>query len=272
MITDLEIPAANPFVFNLANLNGSNVEIDYEDYLPVTALMRLNTQYQAGIYPPEPDFYPDWLINEQIAIQIRGDITSAAAIIYGPGVGASMTQTTITPSGFTVVVRRFTYTPTVAGYYYILLLVSTTSNTYQYISHTFKVNDNLSNDKNLIELGFYDDENVNGFVFDADIYKAYYTGQWKISPQQRNSSIIDEDVTALLASKSYNKKSVTITDVDQLYYEVIAKQLENDTVYLNGMAYICKEPPEIEYIDKSTLVNVTFELTAKYDNNYINIP
>lgn len=272
MINDFDIPAANPFLFNLVLMNGANVEIDYDEYLPIESLMQLNTKYQAGIYPSEPDYFPDWLINKQIAFQVNGDITSAAAIIHGPGISTVMTNTTITPSGYTVAVRRFTYTPSVPGYYYIHLIIATTSNAYQYISHTFKVSNTLQEDKNLIELGFYSDENVNGFVFDSDIYKAYYTGQWKISQQQRNSSIIDEDVTYLLASKSYNKKSVTITDVDELYYNIIAKQLENTTIYLNGMAYICKEPPDIEYSDKSRLVNVTFELTAKYNNNNINIP
>jgi hypothetical protein len=266
-MTDLEIPIMNPFIFNLSLLNGSNVTIDYENQMPIDGLMQLNEQYQAGIFPSEPNVYPDWKTNEEIAIQINGDITSALAIINGPGIRTAMSQSTITPAGYLVSVRKFTYTPTVEGYYYINLVVSTTSNAYEFISHTFKVGP--ATDKNLIELGFYADENTPNFVFDA-VYKSYYTSQWKIAQQQRNSSIIDEDVTNLVASKSYAKKTVTLTEINHLYYDVVAKQLESEYVYLNGLTYICKEPPDFEYTGKSDLVNITFELTAKYNNNIIN--
>ena len=272
MITDFFIPAANPFMFVLESIGGSNVSIDYDNYFPVEGLMELNTQYQAGIFPTEPNVFLNWKINEEINIQVNGDILGANARIYCNNTNSAMATHTITPSGYTVDVRRFSYTPTVSGYYYITIRVATPTQSYLYRSHTFKIVDDLSEDKKIIELGFYSDENINGFVFDANRYKAYYTGQWKVSPQQRNSSIVSEDVEYVVASQSFAKKTLIISDIHHIYYDVVAKQMENKYIYLNGMAYTCKEPPEIEYKDKSDLVDITCDLTAQYDNNYINIP
>lgn len=267
MITDLEIPVANPIRVRPTIINGSNVFIDYDNYLPQMDLMEMNEQYQAGIFVSDPEFYPPWKSSEEIAFQLRGDFTSSLGIIYGPGIATAMTASYITPSGWAgFPIRKFRYTPTVIGFYYVRFIVSTTSNTYELFSDVFYVS-SIDN-KDIIEIKFFSDENKNGFIFDQ-YYKAYYYGMFKKIPQERNSSLIQEDIIKLLASKSYNKLSVTISDIHHTYYDKIAKQLENEDIMLNGISYICKEPPSEEYIGKSDLVNIIFELTAKYDNNFM---
>jgi hypothetical protein len=268
------IPRANCFRGYPINDGFANIIIDYTNRLPIIDLMQLREQYQAGIYPI--NIYPDWKVNEEIAIQFQYDRISSrpsiANIYNESGLVATMTWTNITPLGWVGYdVSKFTYTPTVSGYYYIeITYLETGSRIATIRTDTFYVSDSLSDDKNLLELQFYSDENINGFVFDQ-YYKAYYTGQWEPSDPDERSSIFDEDLKAKLAAIEYDKIKITLTEIHISYYSVIAKQLQNKNLKLNGLSYIYESGISLERTEKTDVVNIIFELTANYDNDFMTI-
>lgn len=277
-MTSFIIPEHNPIRGRLINDGSFNIEIDYVNRLPQFSLMKPNVKYQAGIYPSEPNVFPDFKINETIYLQIQTETAPTAFITTSDGsISTTMTRLDITPASWVGLnVYQFSYTIGQAGFYDVLMRFEATDPydpddvvDFQIGFDTFRVKDTLPTDKDLIEIQFYSPQNAEDFIFNR-YYKAYYTGLIRKTPPQWNVSTFEEDEKNKLASKSFSKMQVTLTEIKDTYYDTLCKQLESDIVLCNGIQFTCEEPPDPEYIDKSDLLNITFDLTAKYNNNIVN--
>ena len=92
----VKIPYINPVRFQK-----EDTEINYTDKFPFQDNMRLREEYQRGMYPVS--YYPDFLINQTIYIQVRTDTrftTGDARITLPSGSSVNMTITDVTPTLF----------------------------------------------------------------------------------------------------------------------------------------------------------------------------
>jgi hypothetical protein len=272
-----QIPEQNPIRGRLISDGTFNIEIDYINRLPQFGLMKPNIQYQAGIYTTEKEFYPDFKINEIIYLQIQAETDPIAYITTTDGtVNTTMTRSNITPASWTGLnIYQFSFNLTQIGFYDISMRFEATDpydpedvTDFVLSFDTFRVKSSLPTDKDLIELQFYSNQNSEDFIFNR-YYTAYYTGQFKKTPPQWNVSMFEEDEKNKLASRSFSKQQVILTEIKDTYYDTICKQLESDIILCNGIPFTCEEPPEFEEIPQTDLLNITFELTGKYNNNVV---
>lgn len=269
-----KVPRANPIRIRYINKQGySPIAINYVNRLPQFDLMELRTQYQKGVYANE-EAYPDWLYQNQLSIQLQTDDTPTFTLYDIDGNVASATTTTnITPAGWSGLdVYKFTcYFPTTDyfndGYYYILINLVGTQN-YTLISDIFRLRTELPTDKDLVEIQFYSSENKNGFVFDG-YYRAYYTGIIDPGSMEKSKSVIKEDNVNVLNSRSYSTLDVVLTEIHKSYYDTIGVQLDNEKIKINGIPYVSEKDIEQKKSEKTDLIDISFNLTADYDNDFM---
>ena len=271
-------PQANPFrvLGNDINLNS----IDYANTMPRSGLMALNQEYQKGEYAV--NYYPDWIINEQIKMQVwaktSGDILARLLDENGTFV-KSCTVTNISPAGWIAYpVWKITTSHNIAGKYYIRIWIEQddqidpeNTTDIRFKTDVFKISDSLPTDKNLIKLEYKNTSNKYSMVWD-DYYTAFYTGTFKPAEDSQENTITEVD-TGVSKQNSINHAGIdaTFTAISQRYYEVLCKQLQCDTIRLNGIDCVCNESPKITLIDNSDNMTVTAKLLYAGSNDEMNL-
>lgn len=277
---NVTIPRINPIRLRL--VYGSVIgwiSIDYSSYLPRFDLMSPRTKYQKGIYP-NLCIYQDWLVNKELGFQIQTEFIPASSIItanmvdINTGASTALSQSNITPVGWIGdYIRKLSVTPVTSGFYYFNIFVNNTlvgNEDFRFYSDVFYVTDTLSTDKNLVEIQFKNSTNFTDFVFD-DYYTTYYTGMFEsVSPQIEKSVFEEDDGVNLLKTRSYSKALLTLTEIPATYIDVIGKQLECDSLLINGIEYVSLEGFDFEKVEKSNIGTLTAILTAKYSNGFMN--
>ena len=259
------IPEINPIRLN--SLTAS--QINNTTIVARPDLMLLNTEYQRGIYAVE-DYYPDWVKNRELSLQIEAESNNVLAVIIQPsGVSIKMTQTDITPAGWVGYTRfKFTGTPVTEGIHYILLFVEVddpdnpgSKIDVRFRSDDFKVSSNEN--KGLIEIKFKNSENKFNFVFD-DYYTMFYTGQFRIAAGEMETSVQKTDTgTNKLNSDYIGSYDIAFTDIHQLLTRGIVQQLRCDSILMNGIECITEDNIDIEPTEKSVIYNINASLLEK---------
>lgn len=270
------IPRANPFRFKPTSYN----IIDFDSVMPQFDLMSLNQDYQKG--ETHIEAYPGWLIGHSISSQFSAITYSGIlhARIYKVGGNYNqVTPTNITPTGWTGYnVYKFNFTPTTTGFYYLTFTIRQKSpaNPAVFINVTFKsdtfyVTDNLSTDKDLIELKYKNSENDFDMVFD-DYYTAYYTAIYDESDGELNESFFQVD-SGITKQKSdyYPGIDITFCEMKKRYKQTLINQLRCDSLLFNGVECLSNSSINSAKIDNSDLVNITTSLTLKSDNNSLHL-
>lgn len=272
---EFEIPRINPLRCKMQSYN----LIDYDEILPRFDLMNINTNYQKGEYYVEG--YPDHLINKKISLQFSATTrTTLRSRLHKPdGTYQQITPQNITPAGWAGYnVYKIEFTPATEGFHYITFTIDQPyiENPGLWVgtifrSDDFYVHDNLSTNKNLIELKFKNSENDFGMVFD-DYYTAYYEVMYEEGDGQLEESVFRVDSgTTKQRSYYYPQIDVLFCNIKKRYKQTLINQLRCDSLLFNGMDCICNDSISSENIEKTDLINITTKLTFKSDNNILNL-
>jgi len=254
------------------------------DVMPRIDKMENGVKYYKGIYPL-PNYKADWLLGQEIVIQIQTDLTeAAAALVYlrittPSGSTTDVNPTDITPTGWQVNgvagrVLNFSYTPPNEGVYSIRTLKSGPGITQHFISDDFYAR---GNNNDLVEIQYSDTKNnFDGVFYDADgnslwSPKAYFTGIAIAGKPKNESSIYEDDNKVPIRTRGETLRTidVSLTDLTRNSYSQLIDILTCDTNYINNQKVISTEEIDSKEIEKSDTINVVLNMIRVEYNNFV---
>lgn len=271
MSTYTYFPRCNPIPFRGRGTAGNVATIDYTNTLPRFDLMVPPTQYIKGEYPIQ-NFKQNWVINEQLLLQYR---RGGTMILFEEGEysssSGSFTRTDITPVGWAADnVYKYTLTPLNPGNYWIKF---SSPGNWEFRTDIFTIHEDIFVDKGLIKLEYRNNPNDFGMVFEDDVYyKAFYTGKYKPAQDSQENTVTITD-TGVSKQKSNNNAGIKVlfTDMPNIYYQQLCKQLQCNDLKFNGVKCVCNEVPEIVESDKTNVIDVSVTLLYQGSNDYLDI-
>lgn len=248
---------------------------DYITYFPNHQNITHRFEYVPGLHPTE--YYTDWVINYEILIQFRIQVIgqeNLSVYKYNTSTQSYDLYTTITPvnispSGWTLdQVNRYSFTPSVAGVYYI------ESSSAEWRSDKFVVHSSLKFRKRLFKISYYNTENDYFMIFydnDTNVYTptAFFTGALYPDSPGNDMSVFETDRGNPQKQRSTPQNIMNLKMLDIHYAELTRINLifSCDTITVNGVTWQSKEAMEVEQIQNSDLVNITINL-IQTDYNY----
>jgi len=253
------IPDMNPIIF----FDQSKAP-DWETYFPNNEIIDERVQYNASIYPTL--HWKDHLINEAITLQFQNppSLDTSISVTKPDGTTDVVNGIDITPTGWTGDdVYKYIYTPTSAGIYQFYFNGDT-----DIISRKVLVHDVLKFRKRLVEITYYNTSNDYGMIFydlavNKYIGKTYFTGQLLTYPINNDKSVFTSDRGTLVSLRStpVKKARLILADIHYSYAYNINMIFSCDRLTINGINYQLEDIPDPEPIEKSDLINMTFELS-----------
>lgn len=271
----------NPYL-NPVRLIRSDINIDYDNYFTFQDISLLDKEYQTGIKPV--NYNPISIINKEIIFQLTliKPISSFYFKIFRDGIDiGSPAVSIVTPTGWVSTERIYniSFTPTQEGEYYLYFNISNvggvSGDTRIYISDTIIVTNILKNKKKLVEITWYDSKNRYGGVFNngTDIIwkpRMYYNGQLKpAEPDDTSETFEDEESTIILQSAPKRVSTLIITDISNLYIDIIKQQSVCNNYYVNGIKWSASDF-SVSETEKSDVVDISMKLTMQ-ENDYYNV-
>jgi hypothetical protein len=241
---------------------------DWSSYFP-----NLDNAYHREMWTPgvnETKYYTDWIINKEMSIQLRVTVegTENLTVYQLQSDGSYSAVDTIIPTEITPVgwvsekVNRYNYTPSSEGVYYL------DSSTAGYRSDKFVVHSSLKFKKRLLQISYYNSENDYGMVFfDGETSRytglAYLTGGLYIDTPGNEISAFKTDRGEVDKLRATPTKTALLKIADLHYLDAMRVNmiLSCDNITVNGITYQNEEPPEIDSISNTDLVNMQVKLT-----------
>lgn len=222
-------------------------------------------------------YYSDWILNKEMIIQLRISVTGDEDLTiyqYDESAEAYIVYDTITPTNITPVgwvseqVNRYAYTFTEAGTYYI------DSSSAGYRSDKFVVHQDVKYRRKLVQIEYYNTFNDYGMIFFDGLTPkytgaAYFTGGLMPDTPGNEISAFETDRGDILKQRStpLNSAILKITDIHYAEISRVNLILACDRLTINGISYQNNEPPEVEQIAGTDLVNITVKI-RQTDFNY----
>ena len=257
----MNAPLLNPLRFY-------DTEPDYQDIWPNIDNVSQRVMNIDGIWPSQ--FYKEWLYGKSMFLQFEvlesdntalkvykyNEITSEYALI------TTLNPTIITPAGWQG--DNFVkYTLNLAvGTYYLQFNDG-------YRSDTFVVTDDLQFRRKFIKIEYSNSQNDYGCIFDNFTFTQYLSGQLLISPPKNEISALESDRGNItkLRSTPIRLASLQINDIHYTLVDHVNMVFSCDQITVNGVTYQTTEPPTVDPIEGSDLVNITVNL-SQTNNNY----
>jgi hypothetical protein len=258
-------PAFNPFRFR------GSVGIDYtEGKMPQFDLMELGIKYQKGI--EALSFFPDWLSDREINIQIQIETASGLSDSYlvnlETGESTPVIAVNITPAGWIgYKVFKLSVTPPSDGYYNIFFEYYSAGISERILSDNFIVRES---DMDIVEIDYKNSINKFGFVFD-DYYKICFTGQSvKDTPGNEITLFTDSSGEPRKQDSRPQKYAILyLTEFHRFYLDILNNIISVNDIKINDIGYETPNNLEFEPSDDSSDVGtVTIKLIEK-ENNYM---
>jgi hypothetical protein len=258
----MNAPLLNPIRF-------FDTQPDYQDIWPNidNAPQRINNI--DGIWAAS--YYKEWLYGKDLVLQfetIEGDTTGLKIYKYNEiteiyDLDNTINPVIITPTGWQG--NNFLkYTLTLAvGTYYLQFPDG-------YTSDTFVVTDDIQQRKRFIKIDYSNSQNDYGVIFDNFVFTQYLSGQLLINPPKKESSVLESDRGNItkLRDTPVRMASLHINDIHYTLVDHITMIFACDQLAVNGITYQTTEPPTIEPIEGSDLVNIVVSLSQTNNNYY----
>lgn len=242
---------------------------DYSTRFPNMDNVTQRVMYIDGVHPAQ--WYKEWLHNKAMVLQFEAteeEDTDLTIYKYNETTGvfdedSTATATDITPIGWTgspMVKHSLTLTE---GTYYITTADGLTSD-------KFVVVNDARLRKKLIEIVYGNSDNDYGVIFDEQTFRQYFTGQLVIGNPENEISAFESDRGNLVKLQSTPKRIATL-NINELHYtytDHVNLLFSCDSITVNGVTYQNTEPPTIEPIENSDIVNVTVKLVQTSNDYY----
>lgn len=241
---------------------------DYAARFPNMDNITQRVMYIDGVHPTQ--WYKEWLYNKAMVLQFEVEAeedTDITVYKYNETTGvydenSTLTGTDITPIGWVGnSIMKYSFTPAEGTYYF------TTAD--GLTSDKFVVTNDSRLRKKLVEVLYTNSENDFGVIFDSQTFRQYFTGQLLIGNPENEISAFESDRgnTTKLRSTPKRIATLNINDIHYTYADHLNMICSCDSITVNGITYQNTEPPTIEPIEFSDIVNVTIKL-VQTSNDY----
>jgi len=258
----MNCPILNPIRF-------FDTQPDYQNTWPNIDNITQRIQNIDGVWPSP--YYKEWLSGKDLILQfetIEGDSTGLKVYKYNEvtesyDLNSTINPAIITPAGWQGNnFLKYTLSLTIGTYYLQF--------TDGYTSDTFVVTDDIQQRKRFIEIKCSNSQNDYGCIFDNFTFTQYLSGQLLISAPKNDISALESDRGNItkLRSTPIRLTSLQINDIHYTLVDHVNMIFACDQLTVNGVTYQTTEPPTIEPIDGSDLVNIVVSLSQTNNNYY----
>jgi hypothetical protein len=139
-----------------------------------------------------------------------------------------------------------------------------------YTSDTFVVTDDIQFRKRFVKIEYTNSQNDYGCIFNGFTFVQYLSGQLIIGQPKKESSVLESDRGNItkLRDTPVRTASLLINDIHYTLADHINMIFGCDQITVNDITYQTTEPPAIENIEGSDLVNITVSLSQTNNTYY----
>lgn len=235
---------------------------DYQNTWPNMDNVSQRVMNIDGLWPAQ--YYKEWLYGDDLYLQfetVDGDNTVLSVYKYNEITEAYDLLTTVNPTMITP--------PGWLGDNYIKYTLSLAIGTYYlkfadgYTSDTFVVTSDIQQCKRFIRVDYTNNQNDYGVIFDNFTFTQYFSGQLIIGAPKNEISALESDRGNItkLRSTPIRLTTLFINDIHYTLVDHVNMVFSCDQITVNGVTYQTTEPPIIEPIEGSDLVNITISLS-----------
>jgi hypothetical protein len=248
---------------------------NYSSSFPAIDNITQRTEWIPGIHPT--NWYKEWRTGVAMYLQFEIEGTESTNLeIYKYdestgsfaelGTGSPLSGVDISPGGWaTAHIYQYTFTPSSDGTYYLKFEGDTVT------SDKFIVTSDSILIKQLVKIKYLNSENDFNCIFSGgEYFNQFLTGFISLGEPQNEISAFQSDRgnLELLQATPVRVANLIINDLHYTYVDHINLIFSCDTITVNGVTYQNSEPPTIEKIGDSDLVNVTVKL-LQTNNEYL---